>query len=77
MSMLTDFEREGFAAFRGAWTALDALRDRPAQVLMGERVISGIARGVDAHDALCLEREGRLHEFVSGEVSLRLAGDGT
>jgi BirA family biotin operon repressor/biotin-[acetyl-CoA-carboxylase] ligase len=77
LSMLADFEREGFAAFRGAWTALDVLRDRPAQVLMGENVVSGTARGVDAHGALRLEREGRLHEFVSGEVSLRLGGDGS
>ena len=77
LSMLADFEREGFDAFRGAWTALDVLRDRPAQVLMGENVVSGTARGVDAHGALRLEREGRLHEFVSGEVSLRLGGDGS
>jgi BirA family biotin operon repressor/biotin-[acetyl-CoA-carboxylase] ligase len=74
LSMLTDFEREGFAAFRAAWTALDVLRDRPAQVLTGENVISGTARGVNAHGALQLEREGRLHEFVSGEVSLRGMG---
>jgi BirA family biotin operon repressor/biotin-[acetyl-CoA-carboxylase] ligase len=77
LSMLADFEREGFDAFRGAWTALDVLRDRPAHVLMGENVVSGTARGVDAHGALRLEREGRLHEFVSGEVSLRLGGDGS
>jgi len=32
-------------------------------------------RGVDARGALLLERGGRLHEFVSGEVSLRLGGD--
>jgi BirA family biotin operon repressor/biotin-[acetyl-CoA-carboxylase] ligase len=74
LSMLVDFEREGFAPFRGAWTALDVLRDRPAQVLTGEDVISGTARGVDAHGALRLERDGRMHEFVSGEVSLRGVG---
>ena len=74
LSMLVEFEREGFAAHRAAWTALDVLRDRPAQVLMGEDVISGTARGVDAQGALRLEREGRIHEFVSGEVSLRGVG---
>jgi BirA family biotin operon repressor/biotin-[acetyl-CoA-carboxylase] ligase len=72
LSMLTDFERDGFSGFREAWTALDALRDRPAQVLMGEAaIICGTARGVDEHGALRLERDGRLQEFVSGEVSLR------
>ena len=74
LSMLADFERDGFSGFREAWMALDALRDRPAQVLMGEAVICGTARGVDAHGALRLERDGRLQEFVSGEVSLRRVG---
>ncbi|MDB6082615.1 MAG: BirA family transcriptional regulator [Gammaproteobacteria bacterium] len=74
LSMLADFEREGFAAFRAAWTGLDVLRDRPAQVLVGEKVVSGTVRGVDAQGALQLEREGRLYEFVSGEVSLRGSG---
>ncbi|HLZ99370.1 MAG TPA: hypothetical protein VKP66_15660, partial [Steroidobacteraceae bacterium] len=69
-----DFERDGFSRFREAWTALDALRDRPAQVLMGEAVIRGTARGVDAHGALRLERDGRLEKYVSGEVSLRGVG---
>ena len=71
LSMLADFERDGFSGFRDAWMALDALRDRPAQVLMGETAVFGTARGVDAYGALRLEREGRLQEFVSGEVSLR------
>jgi BirA family biotin operon repressor/biotin-[acetyl-CoA-carboxylase] ligase len=74
LSMLTAFERDGFSGFREAWAALDALRDRPAQVLMGEAVICGTARGVDAHGALQLERDGRVQEFVSGEVSLRGVG---
>jgi BirA family transcriptional regulator, biotin operon repressor / biotin---[acetyl-CoA-carboxylase] ligase len=74
LSMLADFERDGFSGFREAWMALDALRDRPAQVLMGEAVIYGTARGVDAHGALRLERDGRVQEFVSGEVSLRGVG---
>jgi len=74
LSMLAVFERDGFPGFREAWTALDALRDRPVQVLTGEAVICGTARGADAHGALRLERDGRLQEFVSGEVSLRGVG---
>jgi BirA family biotin operon repressor/biotin-[acetyl-CoA-carboxylase] ligase len=72
LRMLRVFEREGFAAFRDPWMALDALRDRSVQVVMGEEVVCGTARGVDAQGALRLERDGRCHEFVSGEVSLRL-----
>jgi BirA family biotin operon repressor/biotin-[acetyl-CoA-carboxylase] ligase len=73
LSMLVEFEREGFAPFRPAWEALDALRGRPARVLVGDEAILGTARGVDAQGALRLERAGRIQEFVSGDVSLRLA----
>jgi BirA family biotin operon repressor/biotin-[acetyl-CoA-carboxylase] ligase len=75
LSMLAGFERAGFAAYRAEWAALDVLRGRPARVLTGENAISGTARGVDAQGALLLEAEGRVHEFMSGEVSLRLGGD--
>jgi BirA family biotin operon repressor/biotin-[acetyl-CoA-carboxylase] ligase len=75
LSMLLHVERGGFAEWREAWLALDALRDRPARVMMGEDAVLGIARGVAADGALRLECAGRIREFMSGEVSLRLAGD--
>jgi BirA family biotin operon repressor/biotin-[acetyl-CoA-carboxylase] ligase len=72
LSMLGQFEREGFAAFRDAWTALDALSGRPARVLLGRTVISGTARGVDQEGALLLDTGDRVQRFVSGEASLRV-----
>lgn len=76
LSMLGRFEREGFAAFRDAWTALDALSGRPVRVLLGDTAISGTARGVDQEGALLLDTGDRVQRFVSGEASLRvLEGD--
>jgi BirA family biotin operon repressor/biotin-[acetyl-CoA-carboxylase] ligase len=75
LSMLVRFERDGFAAFRTEWTALDALADRPARVLMGHNTVSGTARGVDEEGALRLERAGTIERFVAGEVSLRVGED--
>jgi BirA family biotin operon repressor/biotin-[acetyl-CoA-carboxylase] ligase len=72
LSMLLEYERFGFAAFRDAWTALDGLSGRPAQVIVGQNSILGIARGVDADGALLLETPDRVQRFVSGEASLRL-----
>jgi BirA family transcriptional regulator, biotin operon repressor / biotin---[acetyl-CoA-carboxylase] ligase len=72
LSMLEQFEREGFAPFRDSWLGLDALRGRTAQVLAGDRAVAGTARGVDAEGALLLESAGLMRRFVSGEVSLRL-----
>jgi BirA family biotin operon repressor/biotin-[acetyl-CoA-carboxylase] ligase len=73
LSMLGQFEREGFAAFRAAWTALDALSGRPARVLLGDSVVSGTARGVDQEGALLLDTGDRVQRFVSGEASLRVS----
>ena len=72
LSMLEGFEREGFAAFREPWAALDALSGRPVRVLQGETAIAGIARGVDGDGALLLETPHGMRQFVSGETSLRV-----
>jgi BirA family biotin operon repressor/biotin-[acetyl-CoA-carboxylase] ligase len=70
--MLAQFGREGFAPFLPAWLALDALGGRPAQVMVGERAVSGIACGVDSEGALLMNCGGMVRKFVSGEASLRL-----
>jgi BirA family transcriptional regulator, biotin operon repressor / biotin---[acetyl-CoA-carboxylase] ligase len=72
LSMLVQYECFGFSAFRDAWTALDGLKDRPVQVVVGGTAIFGIARGVDSDGALLLETKERMQRFVSGEASLRL-----
>jgi BirA family biotin operon repressor/biotin-[acetyl-CoA-carboxylase] ligase len=72
LSMLAQFGREGFAPFLPAWLALDALGGRPAQVMVGERAVSGIACGVDSEGALLMNCGGMVRKFVSGEASLRL-----
>jgi len=75
LSMLGQFEREGFAAFRDAWTALDALHGRAARVMLAGTAIAGTARGVDQEGALLLETADRVQRFVSGEASLRVNED--
>jgi len=72
LSMLAEFERKGFDAFRDAWLALDALRGRPARVLLDREVISGRACGVDQEGALLLDTGQGVRKFVSGEASLRV-----
>ena len=72
LSMLPLFERRGFAAFRDEWRALDALRDRPARVLLARDAVEGIARGVDEDGGLLLEHGGNVDKFIAGEASLRL-----
>ncbi|MGB6352974.1 MAG: biotin--[acetyl-CoA-carboxylase] ligase [Steroidobacteraceae bacterium] len=71
-SMLGEFEREGFAAFRERWLALDALSGRPVRVLLDGAVVSGRACGVDREGALLLDTASGMRRFVSGEASLRV-----
>jgi BirA family biotin operon repressor/biotin-[acetyl-CoA-carboxylase] ligase len=73
LSMLVQYERLGFSAFRDEWSTLDGLKDRPAQVVVVGTVILGVARGVDSDGALLLETKERMQRFVSGEASLRLS----
>jgi BirA family biotin operon repressor/biotin-[acetyl-CoA-carboxylase] ligase len=72
LSMLPLFERHGFAAFRDEWRSLDALRGRPARVLLARDAVEGIARGVDEDGGLLLEHDGNVERFIAGEASLRL-----
>jgi len=75
LSMLGEFERNGFAPFQPAWTALDVLRGRTAVVLIGDERLVGTAQGIDRDGALKMDIGGIERRFVSGEVSLRPAGD--
>ena len=69
------FAAAGFAPFREAWRAADALRDRVvrAQGAMGPTgVLEGIARGIDDAGALWFEdATGARQALVAGEVSVR------
>lgn len=65
------FEREGLAPFIARWEALDNFINRPVKLLIGDRVIPGIARGIDQQGGLLLEQDGIVKSWVGGEISLR------
>ena len=66
---LPQFGREGFALFRNDWPRYDALAGHAVKLELPNRVVDGIARGVDDHGALLIEHNGRRESFVSGHVS--------
>ncbi|MXP50787.1 bifunctional biotin--[acetyl-CoA-carboxylase] ligase/biotin operon repressor BirA [Pantoea sp. Eser] len=65
------FEQEGLAPFITRWAALDNFINRPVKLLIGEREVHGIARGVDSQGGLLLEQDGEIKSWVGGEISLR------
>lgn len=70
-STLREFEVQGLAPFVERWRELDNFIDRPVNLLIGERKIYGIARGIDAQGALLLDQNGEITPFIGGEISLR------
>lgn len=71
---LACYEREGMAPFIDVWREHDALRGKAVSLTIGDRTISGIARGVDSRGALRVESDGHLACYLSGDVSLSMAG---
>lgn len=72
-SALSLFEQQGLSSFIDRWRQLDNFMDRPVFLLIGDRKIDGIARGIDTQGALLLEQAGKITPFIGGEISLRSA----
>lgn len=68
---LEHYEQVGLDGFIERWNRLDNYLDRPVKLLIGQRVVEGIARGINNQGALLLETEQGLMPYVGGEISLR------
>lgn len=65
------FERDGLAPFIPRWEVLDNFINRPVKLIIGDREVHGIARGIDKQGGLLLEQNGEIKSWVGGEISLR------
>jgi len=72
-SALHCFEQEGLTPFLARWEVLDNFINRPVKLVIGEKEIFGISRGIDSQGALLLEQDGVVKPWVGGEISLRSA----
>ncbi|MCL2895931.1 bifunctional biotin--[acetyl-CoA-carboxylase] ligase/biotin operon repressor BirA [Brenneria tiliae] len=68
---LATFEQQRLAPFISRWEQLDNYFNRPVKLLIGNREIHGIERGIDNQGALLLESDGELTQYIGGEISLR------
>ena len=67
------FEQEGLAPYLSRWEKLDNFIHRPVKLLIGDKEIYGISRGIGSQGALLLEQNGEIKPWVGGEISLRSA----
>lgn len=70
-SALIIFEQEGLKPFLSRWEKLDNFIHRPVKLIIGEREIVGISRGINEQGALMLEQNGVITPWMGGEISLR------
>jgi len=70
---LQSYASGGFAPLVAVWRELDAVAGHEVELKLPDRVVRGIARGVDAHGMLQIEHNGRVETFLSGH--LRRTGD--
>lgn len=72
---LAKFSASGFVGLRAEWDACHLWRGRTVTLTSGDRVVTGLALGVNQVGALCLQVGAEVREFSGGELSLRLSDD--
>lgn len=69
--LLDGYNELGFKHYRDEWHQYDAYADEAVTLLLMDKTIEGVARGVDHAGALRLETDGEIKTFSGGEVSMR------
>ncbi|OAT28177.1 biotin-protein ligase/biotin operon repressor [Buttiauxella brennerae ATCC 51605] len=65
------FEEEGLTPFLPRWESLDNFINRQVKLIIGDKEIHGISRGINEQGGLLLEQDGVIKPWVGGEISLR------
>lgn len=65
------FEKQGPGEFVSCWSEWDMLKNQPVDIMLANRTISGIARGIDGMGALRVETDGVVKTYMAGEASLQ------
>jgi BirA family biotin operon repressor/biotin-[acetyl-CoA-carboxylase] ligase len=71
LRLLAEYPSRGLAPHLADWAELDVLVGRRVALAIGERVVTGISRGIDAGGAQLIDTDAGLRRFHGGEVSLR------
>ncbi|WP_117236498.1 bifunctional biotin--[acetyl-CoA-carboxylase] ligase/biotin operon repressor BirA [Vibrio maerlii] len=68
---LEQYEYQGMNGFVERWNRLDNFISREIKLLMGSRVVSGIAQGINEQGAVLIETDKGIESYIGGEISLR------
>ncbi|TEW53865.1 bifunctional biotin--[acetyl-CoA-carboxylase] ligase/biotin operon repressor BirA [Psychromonas sp. RZ22] len=73
--LLMDYEEKGLSPFLSRWFDLDCFINQQVNLIVADKVQSGICRGINEQGALLLEIDQQIKPFIGGEISLRLANN--
>lgn len=71
LRLIQTVEQGGFVGIRNEWQRHEVLKNRLVTVINGKQKQTGISRGIAENGSLCVEIDGELKQFLSGEISLR------
>lgn len=67
------FSREGLTPFLDEWRQHDAVSGREIDLQLGNRLVNGVADGIDAQGALLIRDAAGVQRYHAGEISVRLS----
>ncbi|MEM0674709.1 bifunctional biotin--[acetyl-CoA-carboxylase] ligase/biotin operon repressor BirA [Dickeya oryzae] len=68
---LAVYEQQGLSPFISRWSSLDNFYNRTVKLIVGNREIVGVDKGIDNLGALLLEQDSEIRSYIGGEISLR------
>lgn len=68
--LLLNYHKLGFQQHYERWSEFDLLRDRTIQIIDGDKVHEGIAKGINRDGSLILQTSSGVKNIYSGEASI-------
>jgi BirA family biotin operon repressor/biotin-[acetyl-CoA-carboxylase] ligase len=73
--LLAAYEQSGLAPFLSRWFALDCFINQQVNLIVADKIQTGICKGINEQGALLLEINQEVKAYIGGEISLRLANN--
>lgn len=68
---LVEFDTQGLRHTREQWPNYDIFYNKPVKLLMGQRIVTGVCRGIDENGAILIDNQDNVVRYFGGEISLR------
>ncbi|GAD81427.1 bifunctional biotin--[acetyl-CoA-carboxylase] ligase/biotin operon repressor BirA [Vibrio ezurae] len=70
---ITIYEQKGLQPFLSQWNHYDNFLDQPIKLIMGNKEVIGVCKGINEQGALLLDNGTSIEAYIGGEISVRSA----